>query len=158
MNKLISLISLSATLLTASLLSSCDKMPENGKLDGMWQLLEVDYKKTGSADSIVNTKDKQIYWAVQFKLISIRNAPYTPIVEGLTEETMARFRHQGDSILIDEIYLHRRSEDVLVSSEETTLFRTFGIDGNKARFKIEKLSDDQLYLSSGYARLAFRKF
>lgn len=157
MNKILFPI-LSAAVLLTSFLSSCDKMPENGDLDGMWQLLEVKYKKGDAHDSIVSKKEEQIYWAVQFKLISIRNAPYTPIADGLTEESLARFRHQGDSLLIDELYLHSRSEDVLVTDENTNYFNLIGIAGNKAAFKIEELSDNRMSLTSSYAHLTFRKF
>ncbi|MEI3531565.1 MAG: lipocalin-like domain-containing protein [Bacteroidaceae bacterium] len=51
-----------------ALFASCDKMTNNGNLDGMWQLISVSYNKTGGEDSIVNVKNERVYMNFQQKL------------------------------------------------------------------------------------------
>ena len=62
-----------------ALFASCDKMTNNGNLDGMWQLISVSYNKTGGEDSIVNVKNERVYMNFQQKLGQITPEHSAPI-------------------------------------------------------------------------------
>lgn len=139
-------------------LIGCDKLPQNGDLDGMWQVTEISYNsQNGQYDSIVNKKAEQIYWLFQLDLMAIRSK-----VEGqdnLSDNIRARFKHTGNTLDIYEIYYHEWGiTDSLITNPNTTEYVRYGIKGNKAHFKIEKLDADHMRLQSDYAIISFRKF
>ena len=129
------------TVCTLLLTLSCEKLPENGKLDGWWQVTEVQFARNGAYDSIVPMKEQKIFWAVQLKLISI-----TGISNGTTGETLCRFHYAGDRLQLTEMYVHHRDRDAT------------GIDSNQADFAIEALDSKHMQLRSDFARIVFRKF
>lgn len=134
-------------------LSACDKLPENGDLDGYWQVTEVQFCRDGVYDSIVPMKEEKIFWAVQLKLISI-----TGISNGESSETLCRFSHEGGQLWITSMYIHKRSEDILIDDNTFSALRPTGIDGNQAQFQIEALDGGKMQLKSDFARIIFRKF
>ncbi len=134
-------------------LSACDKLPENGDLDGYWQVTEVQFCHDGEYDSIVAMKDRKIFWAVQLKLLSI-----TGITNNQSNETLCRFSHEGDQLWITSMYVHLRSEDILIEDSTFSALRDTGIDGNQAQFQVEALDDNRMQLRSDFARILFRKF
>ena len=78
-------------------LGACDKLPENGPLDGQWQLMEIATRQSpDDADFSLREpqKDNRIYWCFQLKLLSIRTL--TGSLNGHTDETVGRFRYTGD--------------------------------------------------------------
>ncbi len=137
--------------------SSCGKLPQNGKFDGFWQLMQIEE----SGKEIQNVKDKQRFWAVQLDLLNLRS-----MTESFTAESASafcRFNQQGNTLTVSSIYLHPNSDrvnadDVLVTEENTELFRPFGIWGNKDNFVIEELTSKRMVLRSKHCRLVFRKF
>lgn len=148
-------------LLTAALLAlaACDKMPENGPLDGQWQLMEIATRQSSADDAYSlrePQKDKRIYWCFQLRLLCLRSA--TGNLNGLSYETMGRFRFTGDSLAVTELYVHFRSRDSLVTDPRTTMFEPFGIAGCADTFRIERLDGRQMVLRSTSRRLTFRKF
>ena len=49
---------------------SCDKLPENGKLDGMWQIMSINYAHGSEYDSLVDInsrKSVQAHSAMKYK-------------------------------------------------------------------------------------------
>jgi hypothetical protein len=148
---------LGSLLVGTAFIASCTiDTSDNGDLDGMWQMMEVQYAgHNGNYDSIVQTKDKKIYWSVQYKLMDIIGNVGG---DGLTNETLARFDHAGDSLVLYDFYRHYRSADSLISDSQTHVLNGIGVDGNVARFFVEKLTSDNLLLRSTYARVILRKF
>ncbi len=142
-----------AILSCTCLLLSCDKLPENGKLDGWWQVTEVQYARDGVYDSIVPMKDRKIFWAVQLKLISIQG-----ISNGNTNETLSRFYYSGNQLKLTEMYIHYRERDEKITDSGFDKLKDTGINGNQADFVIETLNDKKMQLKSDYARIVFRKF
>ena len=149
---------LAALIFLTTALTSCDKLPENGRLDGMWQLMSIQYHNTAEGDSLVSTQDRRIYWSVQLGLISIRSTTDYFHTNGIEAEVLSRFTRTTDSLHLTEIYTNHRTTDSLLTDPSTTLLRPTGIDGNKASFAIEHLTPSTLHLQSPYARLNFRKF
>ena len=148
-------------LLTMALLApaACDKLPENGPLDGQWQLMEIATRQTPGDDAYSQReaqKDKRVYWCFQLRLLCLRSA--TGNLNGRSYESMGRFRFTGDSLAVTELYVHFRSRDSLVTDPCTTMFEPFGIAGCADTFRIERLDGRQMVLRSNSRRLTFRKF
>ena len=141
------------TVCTLLLTLSCEKLPENGKLDGWWQVTEVQFARNGAYDSIVPMKEQKIFWAVQLKLISI-----TGISNGTTGETLCRFHYAGDRLQLTEMYVHHRDRDDRITDPAFSALKATGIDSNQADFAIEALDSKHMQLRSDFARIVFRKF
>ena len=128
--------------------ASCDKLPENGDLDGNWQLLTIEHHATGQVEQV---KDQQVFWAVQLKMIYYRGG-------GLDKEYLSRFVHQSDSLFLYDFYYHTRYEDYLLTDSATTELSPAGIVGISGRYAVETLNHKSMVLNSTDTRLVFRKF
>lgn len=126
--------------------ASCDKLPENGDLDGNWQLLTIEQHATGEVTSV---KEQKIFWAVQLKLMSYR---------GAANSYLSRFIHEADSLFLYNFYRHTRYEDYLLTDSSTTELAKLGIQGISGRYAIETLNKKSMVLNSINSRLVFRKF
>lgn len=138
-----------------TLMSSCDKLPENGALDGRWQLMERYTHATPEAlDYTVreDMKAKRIYWAFQLKLLSIKT--YTSSLN----EILARFRHTGSTLELPQIYIHLGARDSLLTDPATEALVPIGIHGNATTFDVIRLNGKQMILRSEQDSLVFRKF
>jgi hypothetical protein len=115
-----------------SLLSSCQKEPINGKLDGMWQLMKIEYK---DKPSVV---PDQLYYCIQLHMVQLWGVNYC--------NGSGTFAHSGDSVHI--VIRQRKISDVAV----------YGMNDTIQHFAIEQLSSQKMVLQSSYASLSFRKF
>lgn len=146
-------------ILAMTIIVSCGKLPENGDLDGMWQLMEMSEKASeGEHEYInpINKKDEAIYWSFQLKMMMI-HCPKTQH-NGRTYYTSGRFIHTGKTLDITEMYVHFFDRDSLIDDANTTLLEPVGVHGNKTTYRIEQLNDHRMILQSDYNRLVFRKF
>ncbi len=136
MKKILLLMILSIALI------SCRRTSINGKLDGMWQLMQKEKVGEGSVD----TKEDKIYYSVKLDLISI--------VKSGSDEYLGRFYHSGDSLFLSEFRLQGYN-GYLASKEE---LEAYGLSDVSERFAVETLSSDKMILKSDYSRLYFRKY
>ncbi len=152
-------LSVCVTMLLA-FFTSCYYDSKNGKLDGYWRMELVHYHQTDGTDSIASVSERNIFWAFQQKLLSIRDTDSLSFIYGqnISSEVVTRFRYIGDSLYISPVYLHLRTSDILIGDTSTTTLQHIGIEGNKAVFFIEQLSDDKMILQSKYSRIHFTKF
>lgn len=123
-------------------LSSCDKLPENGKLDGMWQLVQIDTEE-GSNHAV---KEQRLYYSVQLKLITLRGMSGSKYILG-------RFKHEGNTL---SLYDFRTGGDEKPCSLED--LKPYGIYSAEPTFEVEKLTGSEMILKSEEATLYFRKF
>ena len=72
-------------LLVAVTITACQKEDDNGDLGGFWKLQQIEL-----ADSVINTREKSCFWAVQLDLIQIGDGK-------------GRFQHVADSLYIQMI-------------------------------------------------------
>lgn len=133
-------------------LAACDKLPENGSLDGQWQMTRIDHL---SADDTTQPIPTKTYWNFQLRLLMI----YTPNYNhnGVTAYTTARFSIKGDSLFIHSTYVHTMNTDSLLSPG-TTCLDAVGVHDNTERYAIQSLTDSRLVLHSKYHHLEFRKY
>jgi len=114
---------------------ACGKNPENGKLDGMWQLTEIE-----SANGVsISKKSDRIYYSFQLQVVELRRVGYN--------EYRGHFNYTGDSLSLN---IH----DYMI--KDTCAF--FGLKTMKDHFAIEVLTGSTMMLSRNDIRLRFRKF
>lgn len=150
-------------MLAISLCTACDKMPDNGQLDGMWQLMSIE-----TADGhILDVKEQQHYWSFRLRLVQ-----FTASRAIDTDKFYAHFSREGGDIVLKDFCQEARYEkdtddNVWVSSEEAELLHPWGVYGQadendsqkiKATYRVEALSDTRLVLKSDETRLTLRKF
>jgi hypothetical protein len=150
-------------LLAISLCTACDKMPDNGQLDGMWQLMSIE-----TADGqILNVKEQQHYWSFRLRLVQFTTSR---TFDGT--KYYAHFSREGGNIVLTDFCLETRYEkdtddNEWISSEKADLLHPWGVYGQadetlsqkiKATYQVEALSDTRLVLKSDQVRLTLRKF
>lgn len=133
-------------------LCSCDKVPINGDLDGMWQIMTIQ-----TPDGTRNVKSNRAYLSFQLHLSEwdCGNKYY-----------FAHFRHSGDSIFFYDFMhnsLHRSKADdnERMTSDEMTkekLLDAWGVHNLDARYHVQRLNSDELILERADTVLFFRKF
>lgn len=130
---------------------SCDKVPINGPLDGMWQLTDIE-TSTGKTDA----KPSRAYLSIQLHLSEWEingKRYYSAFSKDNDSIYFERFRHHS---------LHRTSADdnEEVTTEELAAgaFDAFGIHTPSANFHINRLDGSHLELQRADTILIFRKF
>ena len=136
-------------LLSCLFITSCEiEMTDNGKLDGNWQLRQIDTLATnGTCDMSYSS----IYWGMENNLLQVRD------IDDNNLRILFRFNHQGDSLFIFDPY-HVITKDELEPVESDSLLLPLGISQTEEHFLIEQLSNGNLTLKSPIYRLRFRKY
>ena len=117
-------------LIAAAMLASCQKEDENGDLGGYWKLMQVEEATDGN---IINTRDRNRFWAVQLDLIQIGAGK-------------GRFQHIKDSLFIQMITLPSNPQE-------------YGLYNPKdERFGVLHLDRNGMILRSKEATLKLKKF
>ncbi|WP_455672485.1 lipocalin-like domain-containing protein [Phocaeicola sp.] len=119
----------------------CDKKPINGKMDGRWQLMTIEYGD-GNVEECY-----RIYYSIQLYQVEISN-------KGSNGKTfMGHFSYTDEVVMGEFRYLG--NEEVQANEQD---LKPFGLNEPVTHFQIEKLSRKKMILKSDYARLSFRKF
>ncbi|MCR5820046.1 MAG: lipocalin-like domain-containing protein [Bacteroidaceae bacterium] len=131
-------------------LASCDKVPANGALDGLWQLMSIE-----TPGGIRDAKDSHAYLSIQLHLAEL---------DCNLIRYYAHFSHEGDSLfLYDFVHQskHRSSADdnAWVTPEEMSagILDDWGIHTVDARFRVNSLNGSSLILQASDTTLTFRK-
>ena len=133
-------------------MSGCDKLPRNGKLDGHWQLMERDG---------FSVKTERTFWSFQLDLLQLKSDTQTPITSvNYSGGVVARFEHRGDSLVLTKGYLMNRAhqQDILIDAAHPADLSGFGITTLPVGYRVTLLTDEEMILSSGQHRLVFCKF
>ena len=132
---------------------ACDKMPENGDLDGQSQMTSIKHLNHDAPSALKG----KVYWSFQLKLLSI----YTPTPDDLhnqgTNYTFCRFQVKGDSLHITKSYVHSMNTD-LEMEDGVTYLDVVGLHNNRESYAIQTLTDSRMVLRSDYHELEFRKW
>lgn len=134
--------------------ASCDKVPMNGDLDGMWQLTAI-----STPDTIRDTHAKAVYVSFQLHLAQWND------IGGGNRQFFSHFTHTSDSIFFYDFahpskHAADDNEDEWVTPQEMHggLFDAWGIHTIDARYCIQHLDPHNLTLESADTTLTFRKF
>ncbi len=118
----------------------------NGRLDGYWQLRQVDSLGNGVT---VDYAERDVYWSFQHKLLQLSDLHGTNIICRLTEDNQV--------LTLDTPCLFDRSEgDTPVS--DAAVLQPFGVNALQEQLRIVTLEPDRLVLESSVLRLRFRKY
>lgn len=140
-------------ILTVMGFAACDKLPDDDELNGKWQLLEIfSADDDGNFTQLNDRRESKTYWSFQLGLLQIVSYD---VHNGSTGDTFARFTHSGDRLSVNEVFVHYRDRDSLVTDPASTAFVSVGIRGNSAQFLIDRLTKSQLVLTSSTDSLVF---
>lgn len=147
------------SLLTILCITACDKLPSNGDLDGMWQLMSIEHNGI-----VTDVKSNQEYWSIRKNLVQFND---------LTDSRkFAHFQRQGDTFVIYDLCHESRNEkgddnDEWITYDERDILAKWGLfpepdsqhpERLSQTFRFELLNYDNMILTSGSYRLIFRKF
>ncbi len=136
-------------LLSCTLLLSCElETSDNGKLDGNWQLRQIDDLSTGSSSDMTYS---YIYWGIENDLLQVRD------IDDGNLMLLFRFDKQGDHLSIHSPY-RVVTKDQLEPMEDTEQLLKLGIAGTEDTFIFENLSSGNMTLRNELYRLHFRKY
>lgn len=141
-------------------LSACvDKVPNNGPLDDMWQLMTIE-----EGGNTTDTKERQVYWSVRANIVQFNgyNKP----------RYFSHFLRNGNNLLIFDFCFASKQEkeddnDEWMTVADIDTLKPWGIrpepdpdrEGRlRQLFYIEYLDYNRMILTSGSQRLTFRKF
>lgn len=140
---------------------SCDKLPKNDELDGMWHLQQVTTLNT-PAEVEEDVMEQRIYWNVNLDLLQIYSKNRVMYHDDVTGKDVfhayCRFQYTGTTLNINKVYLSFDVKDSLLTDPTTTLMEPYGIMGCADAFNIEHLGSKRMILVSDDKRLVFRKF
>lgn len=135
-------------ILSCLLLTACEiERSHNGKLNGNWQLRQIDTLATGG---ITDMTYSYIYWGVEGTLLQVRD-----IDENL--KILFHFNKQGNQLTL-LTPCRVITKDELEPLETNELLTPLGITETEETFLIEHLSNGSLTLSNALYRLHFRKY
>lgn len=140
-----------------------NKWPDNGDLDGMWQLLSMEL-----GGKVVSMKETKHYWSVRSSLIQ-----YTEY--GLGDRKYAHFQHKDNMLILTDFCYNwgntedNRNNEWIKSEpiEERDILAPWGLYPTQdpqhperltQTFCIEHLDYDNMVLSTPTYKLKFRKF
>ena len=131
---------------------SCElETSSNGKLDGYWQMSQVDTLATGGS---TDTRESFIYWGVQGKLLQIR---YSENDVYLGEGLLFRFEDNDSILTLSSPFVHHLYEtDEPIDDVET--LKPFGIYRLVEKFAIKEFDDNNMVLTNDVLRLHFRRY
>ena len=146
MRKILSLLAFGLMVVSCELETS-----GNGKLDGYWQMSQVDTLATGG---VADTRESFIYWGVQGKLLQIR---YSENDVYLGEGLLFRFEDNDSILTLSSPFVHHLYEtDEPIDDVE--ILKPFGIYRLVEKFAIKELDDNNMVLTNDVLRLHFRRY
>ena len=146
MRKILYLLALGLMIVSCELETS-----GNGKLDGYWQMCQVDTLTTGG---VTDTRESLIYWGIQGKLLQIR---YSENNVYLGEGLLFRFENDNSLLTLSSPVVHHLYEtDEPIDDVE--LLKPYGIYRLEEKFTIEQLDDKYMILTNDVLRLYFRRY
>lgn len=155
-------ISILITILSYVLFSSCEnKMPVNGKLEGMWQVMSIEHEGV-----FTDLKDQKVYWSFQLNLVQLSSS-----LNGYTRMYARFIRDKNELDFYDFVY---NSENALesdnnewVSPENSSVLNRWAIysdsDPNnngriKIKYTIKTINDSFLIVENAHDTILLRKF
>lgn len=137
--------------LTLFSLSTCDKLPENGDLDGLWQLMEIN-----SGGTITDTKSDRMYCSFQLHLFMLGSQQAGP------RAYFGYFEHKGSTIRFHQFtfrsdYTEDSNEDRLMTDDDLNAILPWGFTSTDCTFTVKELTGKKLVISQGETTITYRK-
>lgn len=147
--------------------SGCDKMSDNGALDGMWQIMSVAYNSNYSGTNstkaevfdFINETDAKKYKAyLSFQLDLAKLHWLDTYIEGPNNIVLCRFTRGKSELRFHQFYWDCVDHNIKLTDEEATRLSPFGFHQTDETFKVIQLTHKSMILQSKYARIVLRKF
>lgn len=116
-----------------SIATSCRKMPEDGDLDGQWQVMSIEYVADGT---VVNPKG--IYYCLFRSVVNLTSREHA---------TQA-----------GNLHYHDRKLTLSMPYSTPDKLAPWGINSAETTFSVKQLSKDKMTLESDYSLIELRKF
>ena len=133
------------------LLTSCDKVPINGDLDGLWQLMSIQ-----QGDDVRDTKADRLYCSFQLHLFMLGE-------DSGPREYFGRFEHEGNTIRFYSFtyrskYTEESNYDQLMTDDaDLAVIAPWGFYSTDCTFDVVTLNSSTLVLRSGNTTITYRK-
>jgi hypothetical protein len=141
---------------------SCEnKWPDNGDLDGMWQLMTIERN-----DSLKQVKQDKLYWSIRSNLVQLS------CIDG--DKKYSHFRKLGSTLTLYDLCYYSNNATAEDNNEwimpaDAHVLARWGIEPYAATenymngplmqtFRIENLSSSKMILKAENYKLIFRKF
>ena len=146
--------------------AGCDKISDNGALDGMWQIMSVAYNSNYSEqDTTLTTvydsvSDKRVYKAYLSFQLDLAKIHWLEInIEApQTNKVLCRFERGKGTLRLYQLYWNQPDQDISITDEEAPRLSPFGIHRTDETFEVVTLTHENMVLQSRYARITLRKF
>lgn len=137
-------------LLVCSMFISCDKMPMNGDLDGMWKIVEIEHNGI-----VQNTEDDDLYMSIQLKLFQLSTIPLNYVY--------GYFEHKDNKIHFWQFSYYSNNESTAddntrIPESDKEFLKKWGYYSLDETFEVEKLNRNELILKSNSVRIKYVKF
>ncbi len=131
--------------------SACDKLPANGDLDGLWQLMEIE-----NAGTVTDMKSNRMYCSFQLHLFMLGSAKDGP------RAYFGYFEHKNGTIRFHQFtfrsdYSGTPSEDKLMTDDDLSVIQPWGFTSTDCTFTVKKLTGSALVLDNGTETVTYRK-
>lgn len=156
------ILHLSLSFLCLLAILSCDKIPANGKLDGMWQVMMVEDDGT-----VTDMKDKKVYWSFQLGLVQ-----FSTHNSSRYKRMYARFKRESVELRFYDFFYDSENfsesdNNEWVTPDKASLLNPWGVYPEadeeqtgriKKTYTITTLDDNTLIVSSYRESVVLRKF
>lgn len=137
-------------LIMCSFFCSCDKMPANGDLDGMWQIVEIEHD-----GQTRNVQAEQVYMSIQLRLFQLTDYPGNTVY--------GYFEHKGDEIRFWKFSYPSQQEsaednNLPYTEQDVKKLNKWGYYSLNETFHVEELTRNILVMKSDSARIKYIKF
>lgn len=130
---------------------------DNGRLDGFWQLTNIDTLASGRT---ANVAERMIFWSVQAGLVELSDRHTGEPYDDRFPSIFYRFERQDNCLkLLGEpkprINNRMRSDAEVANSTQCGFY---GLSDEGETLQILRLEDKKMTLQSEYFRMYFRKY
>ena len=136
-----------AAVMTAT--TSCElERSAGGSLDGFWQLYAADTLKGGA---LADMRSSGIYWAVQARLLEVRDVSLT------RPAFFFRYEHKDGCLILSHPVVNAKEEgDSLLT--DPSLLQPYGLTRLTDTLQVVELTSERMTLESQLLRMHFRKY
>lgn len=134
------------------MMSGCN-YSNNGDLDGMWYMTQIDSISSGETFKM---RDTGISWSFQGKLMQIGNHRSNSY---WNNPIMCYFSVKGNQLEVHDPFIYDRMKgDKEITADSIHMLKPFGINNIPENFMIEKLSSSKLQINDDIIRISFEKY
>lgn len=138
--------------LFAILLSGCDKLPANGDLDGMWQLMSIQQGNT-----IKEMKAERLYCSFQLKLFMLGDKKDPRHYFGYFEHNDNTL-HFHTFTFRSEYVEGGKIDELMKDEKDLAVIAPWGFYSTDCIYNVVKLNSSELILEHNDIKIVYRKF